>query len=448
MEKSSSAQGSPSVGGRFSRFGRALRHRNYRLYFAGQGISFVGNWLTHVASAWIIYRITGSALLLGVATFASQAPSFFLSPFAGVWVDRMNRHRTLVVTQVLAMVQSSLLAYFALTNTLGVYHIIALNLFQGLIMAVDIPARQSFVVQMIDDRADLGNALALNSSMINSARLIGPTIAAALIGLVGEGYCFLLDSISYIAVIASLLAMRVQHVPPSRTGKRVMHELREGFSYVLNFPPIRAVLLLLTGFAIAGMPYQTLLPVIAREQLHGEAGTLGMLTAAAGGGALFGALHLAGRPTVLGLGRIINHAGLAFGLGLMALSQSRWLVVSLPLMFVVGGGMMMQVAACNTIVQTLVDEDKRGRVMALYSMSVFGVMPFGSLLAGRLSDTFGAGNTLLVGGAICVVASLSFRHTLPKLRDHIRPIYVRLGILPEIETSVHEVVHASQPPPA
>jgi MFS family permease len=428
--------------------GRALRHRNYRLFFAGQGISFIGSWLTHVASSWIIYRLTGSALLLGVATFASQAPSFFLSPFAGVWVDRVNRHRTLLVTQSLAMVQSGLLAYFALTGTLGVTHIVVLNLFQGLVSAVDIPARQSFVVQMIEDRADLGNALALNSSMVNSARLIGPTVAAALIGLVGEGYCFLIDCVSYVAVLSSLLAMRVQHVPVEPSGKRVWQELREGLSYVANFPPIRAVLLLLSVFALGGMPYQTLLPVMARDQLHGEAGTLGLLTAAAGAGALFGALHLAGRPTVLGLGRVINHAGLTFGLGLMALSQSRWLALSLPLMVVVGAGMMMQVAACNTIVQTLVDEDKRGRVMALYSMSVFGVVPFGSLLAGRCSDAFGAGNTLLVGGTVCSIASLSFRNTLPKLRDHIRPIYVRLGILPEIESSLNEVVHASEPPPA
>jgi MFS family permease len=444
---SSSAQETPASG-RFSRMGRALRHRNYRLFFAGQSISFIGSWLTHVASSWIIYRITGSGLLLGAAAFASQAPSFFLSPFVGVWVDRVNRHRTLMVTQSLAMVQSGLLAYFALTGTLDVGHIIALNLFQGLISAVDIPTRQAFVVEMIEDRADLGNALALNSSMVNSARLIGPTVAAALIGLVGEAYCFLIDSLSYVAVLGSLLAMRVTHVPRTPSGKRVLQELREGMSYVVNFPPIRAVLILLTSFAIAGMPYQTLLPVIAREQLHGEAGTLGLLTGAAGAGALFGALQLAGRPTVLGLGRVINHAGLVFGLGLMALSQSRWLALSLPLMVLVGAGMMMQVAACNTIVQTLVDEDKRGRVMALYSTAVFGVMPFGGLLAGRMSDSFGAGTTLLLGGSICCIASLLFRNTLPRLRDHIRPIYVRLGILPEIERSVNEAVHASDPPPA
>lgn len=434
--------------GRFARMGRALRHRNYRLFFAGQSISLIGTWLTQVASSWLMYRLTGSALLLGVASFASQAPTFFLSPFAGVWVDRIDRHRALLITQVLAMVQSGLLAYFALTGTLDVGHIIALNLFQGLINAIDIPVRQALVVELIDDRADLANALALNSSMVNSARLIGPTVAAALIGLVGEAYCFLIDSLSYVAVLASMLAMRITHVPSTRVHGRVLSELGDGFRYVANFPPIRAVLVLMGIMGVAGMPYAVLMPVVAREQLHGGAGTLGLLTGAAGAGALCGALYLASRATVLGLGRIINKAGLAFGVGLIAFSHSQWLGLSLALMVVVGAGMMVQLASCNTIVQTLVDEDKRGRVMALFSMAVFGVAPFGALVAGRASDRFGAGNTLLVGGAICCLASLNFRRTLPSLRDHIRPIYVRLGILPELTRGVSEATHASEPPPA
>ncbi|HEY6878386.1 MAG TPA: MFS transporter, partial [Polyangiales bacterium] len=437
-----------STGGRLSRLGRALRHRNYRLFFAGQSISLIGTWLTQVASSWLLYRLTGSALLLGVASFASQAPTFFLSPFAGVWVDRMNRHRTLLATQTLAMVQSGLLAFFALRGTLDVRHIIALNLFQGLISAIDIPARQAFVVQMIEDRADLGNAVALNSSMVNSARLIGPTVAAALIGLVGEAYCFLIDALSYVAVLGSLAAMRIAAVPAPVTQKRVLHELRDGLSYVANFPPIRAVLLLLATFALAGMPYATLLPVIAREQLGGAAATLGVLTGAAGAGALCGALYLAARPSVLGLGRLIVGAGLAFGLAQVALSQVGSLWGALPLMVVIGGGMMVQVAACNTIVQTIVDEDKRGRVMSLYSMAVFGVVPFGALVAGRVSDAFGAHNALLLGGSLCCLSSLSFRRTLPRLREHIRPIYTRLGILPELERGVNEAIHASEPPPA
>ena len=427
--------------------GRALRHRNFRLFFAGQSISLVGTWLTQVAASWLVYGLTKSALLLGVASFASQAPTFFVSPFAGVWVDRMDRHRVLLVTQSLAMLQSGLLAYFALSGTLDVVHIIALNAFQGLISAIDLPTRQSFVIEMIDDRADLANAVALNSSMVNAARLIGPTIAAVLIGLVGEGYCFAIDSLSYIAVLGSLLAMRLPPPQPARARGRVLEELHEGLRYVTSFPPIRALLVLLAIVSVIGTPYIVLLPVIAREVLHGGAGTLGALTAASGLGALAGALYLASRSTVVGLYRVIPICTLGFGLGLLAVSQSRWLLLSMSLMVVVGGSLMVQLAASNTILQTLVDEDKRGRVMSFYSMAVFGVVPFGSLLAGSLSDRIGATRTLSIGGALCCVASYAFYRSLPKLRPYIRPIYERLGIVPELARAVSEATHATEPPP-
>lgn len=434
------------VSGHFARMGRALRHRNFRLFFAGQTVSLIGTWLTQVAASWLVYGLTNSALLLGVASFASQAPTFFLSPVAGVWVDRMDRHRVLLTTQTLAMVQSGLLAYFALRGTLDVVHIIALNLFQGIINAIDLPTRQSFVVELIDDRADLANAVALNSSMVNAARLIGPTIAALLIGLVGEGVCFAIDAASYIAVLASLLSLRITpRVRPHKSG-RIWAELREGFGYVAGFPPILAVLLLLTTVSLAGGPYMVLMPVIARETLHGGAGTLGMLSASGGLGALIGALYLASRKSVLGLGRVVPLATTGFGVGLMLVSQSRWLALTIPLMVVVGGSMMVQLAASNTIVQTLVDEDKRGRVMSLYSMAVFGVVPFGSLLAGSLADGVGASTTLLVGGVLCCIAALVFRRALPGLRDHIRPIYQRLGIIPELAAGVSEATHLSEPP--
>lgn len=432
--------------GRFARMGRALRHRNFRLFFAGQTVSLIGTWLTQVAASWLVYGLTNSALLLGVASFASQAPTFFLSPVAGVWVDRMDRHRVLLTTQTLAMVQSGLLAYFALRGTLDVVHIIALNLFQGIINAIDLPTRQSFVVELIDDRADLANAVALNSSMVNAARLIGPTMAALLIGLVGEGVCFAIDAASYIAVLASLLSLRITpRVRPQKSG-RIWAELREGFGYVARFPPILAVLLLLTTVSLAGGPYMVLMPVIARETLHGGAGTLGMLSASGGLGALVGALYLASRKSVLGLGRVVPLATTGFGVGLMLVSQSRWLALTIPLMVVVGGSMMVQLAASNTIVQTLVDEDKRGRVMSLYSMAVFGVVPFGSLLAGSLADRVGAGTTLLIGGVLCCIAALFFRRALPGLREHIRPIYQRLGIIPELAAGVSEATHLSEPP--
>jgi len=427
---------------------RALRHRNYRLFFAGQGISLTGTWLTQLASSWLVYGLTNSATLLGVASFAGQAPTFFLSPFAGVWVDRMDRHRVLLVTQCLAMLQSSLLAFFALRGTLDVPHIIALNLFQGLINVVDMPARQAFLVEMIDDRNDLANAVALNSSMVNATRLVGPSVAALLIGLVGEAYCFLIDALSYIAVLGSLLAMRVPKRTRPARRRAVLAELREGFRYVVGFPPIRTVLVVLAVVSLVGAPYAVLTPIIAREILHGGAGTLGLLTGSAGLGALAGALYLASRSSVLGLGRIIPLAGLTLGASLVALSQSRSLVLSIPILIATGGGMMVHLAASNTIVQTIVDEDKRGRVMSFFSMAVFGVMPFGSLLAGAVADRVGAPATLLSGGLVCCVVALLFMRALPRLGSHVRPIYERLGILPEIASGVSEATRMSRPPDA
>jgi MFS family permease len=425
---------------------RALRHRNYRLFFMGQGISMVGTWITHVASSWLVYGLTGSALLLGVTSFASQAPTFFLSPFAGVWVDRVDRRRVLLITQSLAMLQSGLLAFFALRGTLDVPHIIVLNAFQGVISAVDIPARQSFLVEMIEDREDLPNAVALNSSLLNGARLVGPSIAGLLIGLVGESYCFLIDTISYVAVLGSLLAMRV--IPRVRAARRgnVLGELRDGFRYAAGFPPIRAVLLLLLLISLVGAPYVVLLPMVARDVLHGGASTLGSLTGSAGLGALCGALYLASRRSVLGLSRVIAGAGCVFGAGLLLVSRSSSLPMTLPLLTLVGCSMMVLLASSNTILQTLVEEDKRGRVMSFYSMAVFGVVPFGSLLAGTLADRMGAGTTLLVQGSFCIVAAFAFWRSLPGLRRHIRPVYERLGILPHLR-GVSEATQLSEPPP-
>lgn len=423
---------------------RALRHRNYRLFFIGQTISLIGTWITAVASSWLVYRLTNSALLLGVASFASQAPTFFLSPLAGVWVDRVDRHRVIVMTQMLAMTQSGLLAFFALRGTLDVAHIIALNLFQGLITVVDMPARQAFLVELIDDRNDLPNAVALNSSMFHSARLIGPSIAALLIGLVGEAYCFLIDALSYVAVIGGLLAMRVVPRPrPPRKG-HAFSELREGFGYVAGFGPIRTLLSLLAVVSLVGMPYAVLMPVIAREILHGGPETLGLLTGSAGLGALSGALYLASRRSVVGLVRLIPRATLTLGVALMVVSQSRSLFLTMPLVVAAGVSMVVQLGSSNTVLQTLVDEDKRGRVMSFYSMSVFGVTPFGGLLAGSLADRVGTPTTLLGAGIICCLAALTFMRQLPALREKIRPIYQRLGILPEVAAGVREAGRPTQ----
>ncbi|MFT3925874.1 MAG: MFS transporter [Myxococcales bacterium] len=415
---------------RLSSMARALRHRNYRLFFAGQSISLIGTWVTKIATSWLVYKLTDSPWLLGLVTFASQVPSLLLSPLAGVWIDRANTHRVLLVTQVLAMLQSGLLAYFALTETIDVPSVLALSLFQGLINVVDMPARQSFLVEMIEDRQDLPNAIALNSSMVNMARLLGPSLAGLLITAFGEGLCFTLDSLSYVAVIASLLAMRVSPRAVAIEEAAVWSQLKEGFLYVARFPPIRAVLVLLTLTSIAGAPYTLLTPVLAREVLHGQAGMLGMLMAASGLGALGAALYLASRATVLGLGRVIAGSTAVFGASLIALGLSRSFVFSLLLMFASGLCMMLQMAATNTILQTVADEDKRGRVMGFYTVAVFGTVPIGSLLAGALAERVGTAETLVLGGGLCLFAALCFARTLPRLRAILRPVYQRLGILP------------------
>jgi MFS family permease len=426
--------------------GRSLRHRNYRLFFSGQSISLIGTWLTRIATSWLVYRLTHSALLLGLVGFAGQIPTFLLAPMAGVWVDRWNRHRVLVVTQVLAMVQSALLAFFALSGRITVIDVLVLMTLQGFVNAFDMPARQAFVVEMIEDRTDLPNAIALNSSMVNAARLVGPSVAGILIAAFGEGWCFLIDAISYLAVIASLLAMRVTPRPRRPRTSHVWAEFREGFQYVAGFGPIRSVLLLLALVSLMGMPYSVLMPVFASSVLHGGAHTLGFLMAASGLGALCGALYLASRSSVLGLGRIIALSAAAFGVGLVLFSQSRLVWLSLALMFVTGMGMMVQMAASNTILQTIVDEDKRGRVMSFYAMAFFGTAPFGSLLAGGLAQRIGAPNTLLIGGACCIAGALAFTRALPRIRRLVRPIYERLGILPAIAEGMQRASELTVPP--
>lgn len=408
---------------------RALHSRNYRLFFEGQLVSLVGTWMTRVATAWLVYRLTHSAFLLGFTSFAGQAPIFFLTPFAGVWVDRWNRHRTLVVTQTLSMFQSFALAALALSGTIRIWEIIALVMFQGAVNAIDMPARQAFVVQMIERREDLGNAIALNSSMVNGARLVGPAVAGIIIAAVGEGYCFLIDGLSYIAVIISLLLMRVAAAPPRAARRPMTAELQEGWRYVRDSAPIRSVLLFLALVSLVGLPYTVLMPIFAGTVLHGNAHTLGFLMAAAGLGALAGALTLAMRPSVLGLGRVIVISATAFGIGLIGLGISRVLWGSLLAVAFAGFGMMRHMAASNTILQTIVAEDKRGRVMAYYSMAFQGISPFGSLIAGAVAAKVGAPWSIMGGGAICLAGAATFAAGLPTLRRLVRPLYVEMGIL-------------------
>lgn len=425
---------------------RSLSARNYRLFFSGQSVSLVGTWMTRVATAWLVYRLTRSAFLLGVVGFAGQAPLFLLAPFAGVWVDRWNRHRTLIVTQALSMVQSFALAALALGGWIKLWEIIALSVFQGVVNAFDMPARQSFVVQMIEKREDLGNAIALNSSMVNGARLIGPALAGVIIAVAGEGYCFLLDGISYLAVIASLLAMNIRPLELSRARKNLAHELTEGWKYVAHFAPIRSILLLLALASLVGMPYTVLMPVFAVKVLGGGPHTLGFLMAATGLGALAGAALLAARKTVLGLGRVIVRSSSIFGLALVAFGFSHWLSLSLVLMLFTGFGMMQQMASSNTVLQTIVEEDKRGRVMSLYAMAFQGMLPFGSLLAGSLAAKIGAPHTVALSGLVCIAGSIWFARRLPAIRSGLRPIYRDLGILPALTEGIESAAVLRNPP--
>jgi len=426
---------------------RALAHKNYRLFFAGQSISLIGTWMTRIATAWLVYRLTGSALLLGVVGFAGQIPSFLLAPLAGVLVDRWNRQRLLVITQVLAMFQSLALALLTMTGLIKMWHVIVLSVLQGLINSFDMPARQAFVVEMVEKREDLANAIALNSSMVNAARLLGPSIGGVVIAAVGEGWCFMIDAVSYIAVIASLLAMTItaRVIQPTKDAN-VFQQLREGWSYAAHFAPIRNVLLLLALVSLVGMPYTVLMPVFANDVLHGGPNTLGLLMAASGVGALVGALFLAARKTVLGLGKFIPLMAGAFGAGLIAFSFTRVLWLSLALMVVTGLGFMVQMAVSNTVLQTIVDEDKRGRVMSFYTMAFMGTAPFGSLLAGSVADRIGTPHTLLCGGIGCILGALWFATTLSDLRRDVRPIYERIGILPEVATGIQHSTELSVPP--
>lgn len=426
---------------------RALKHRNYQLFFSGQSVSLIGTWMTRIATSWLVYRLTGSALLLGVVGFVGQIPTFLLSPIAGVLVDRWDRRRLLILTQFLSLLQSLALGVVTLTGHIDIKHIIALSLFQGIINAFDMPARQAFVVEMVDRREDLPNAIALNSSMVNGARLLGPSIGGMIIAAVGEGWCFILDGVSYAAVIASLLAMKIK--PPSQVVQQsssVRQQLREGWAYVSGFPPVRNILLLLAVVSLVGMPYTVLMPVFANEILRGGPNTLGWLMAASGIGALAGALFLASRKTVVGLGKFIPLMAAAFGAGLIAFSFSRVLWLSLILMIVTGLGFMVQMAVSNTLLQTIVDEDKRGRVMSFYTAAFMGTAPFGSLLAGTVADRIGAPLTLMFGGVGCLFGALWFAKSLPALRREVRPIYVKKGILPEVAEGIQNTAELSVPP--
>ncbi|MBD1910021.1 MULTISPECIES: MFS transporter [unclassified Leptolyngbya] len=408
----------------------AFQSRNYRLFFLGQGLSMTGTFMTQIATVWIIYDLTHSALLLGITGFLGQLPTFLLAPFSGVLADRWNRHRLLILIQLLGLVNSALLTLLNYSNHLSPIALILLSTVAGLMRGLDVPVRQAFVIEMVDRREDLTSAIALNSALINAARLVGPAIAGVLIAAVGAGSCFLLDTLSYGVVIAALMLMQVKE-QRSQEGQsaNMWQRLREGWNYAYHFLPIRSLLLLLATMSLLGMSYLTLLPIVAVDILGGGSETLGFLTAASGVGALTAAIYLSSRHTVVGLVRLIACCPALLGVSLIVFSQSRILWFSLLLMGVAGFSSILQAASTNTVIQTIVDDSKRGRVMSFYAMSFMGMAPFGHLLLGSLASLIGTPNTLILGGCCCVISSLIFAKQLPHLRQIVYPIYVNLGIL-------------------
>jgi MFS family permease len=421
---------------------RSLNYRNYRLFFIGQNLSLIGTWMQRIALPWLVYHITGSAFLLGVVSFAGQIPTFILAPVAGVITDKFNKHKVLLVTQSFSLIQASILAYLTLTGQVQIWHIVVLGIVLGSINAFDIPTRQSFVIEMVEKKEHLGNAIALNSMMFNSARLIGPTIAGLILSFADEGICFLLNAVSYLFVIVSLLLMRLKVVTKIRERVSVVKELKNGFSYTFGFSPIRYLILLLAVVSLMGASFQLLMPVFAKEVLHGSSSTFGFLMGGAGMGALMGALFLASRETVIKLGRLIPAAAGLFGIGLILLSFTRYLPLSLVLVVIAGLGLMLHTASSNTILQTITDDDKRGRVMSFYTMAIMGTAPFGSLIAGSLARIIGTPTTMLLGGLSCLLGSFLFYRKLPELKKIIRPVYIRMGLIPEVISGIQT---ASEP---
>lgn len=410
---------------------RALHYRNFRLFAIGQGISLVGTWMQQVAMSWLVYRLTGSALLLGTIAFCNQFPAFVLSPFAGVFADRWRKQRVLLLTQTLMMIQAAILSALVLGGTARVWEIVCLSIFSGSVNALDIPVRHSFFIDMISDKADLANAIALNSSLFSGARLVGPAVAGAVIAAIGEGACFVLNSVSFLAVIIALAMIRVKASPRETSGSsRILQELREGVSYAWYFAPMRTILLMLVLISLMGMPYAVLMPVFAKDIFHGGANTYGLLMTMSGVGAFTGALYLASRRTVLGLWKFIGFSAAAFGAAITGLSLSRIFWLSMLFSLVAGLASTTQIATSNTLLQTIVDNDKRGRVMSLYSMAFMGSAPFGSLLAGSLAHRLGAPDTLLLGGCLCIIGAVVYGFKFGKIRARIRPVYQEMGLLP------------------
>jgi MFS family permease len=431
--------------------GRSLAHRNFRLFFGGQTISLLGTWMQQTAMIWLVYRLSKeqgreSAALLGITTFSGQIPVLVFGLFAGVFSDRWNRRRIIIATQTLSMLQAFLLGFLTVSHLITINQLILLCLCLGCINAFDMPTRQAFMTEIVDTTESLPNAIALNSSMVNGARLFGPSIAGIVISLVGEAICFLLNGVSFFFVIAALLAMKLPPRPRKSSHGSVLGGLREGFVYAFGFAPVRAILLLVALTGLVGMPYVVLMPIFAGDILKGDARTYGFLLGASGVGALTGSLYLASRSSVVGLGRWIAGTSASFGLALIAFSYSTHLAISVVIIAVAGFSVIVQLASSNTILQTIVDESKRGRVMSLYTVAFLGMAPLGSLIAGSLASRIGAQTTVRWGGVCCEVGAALFALQLPKIRQIVRPIYTQMGILPTVAAGIQEATEETVPP--
>jgi MFS family permease len=431
--------------GRLKLMFRSLKYKNYRLFVEGQSLSLIGTWLQMVALTWLVYKLTNSALMLGIVGFSGQIPMFIVTPFAGVFADRWNRHRLLLLTQSLALLQALILTVLVFLNVVQIWQIITLSILLGVINAFDMPIRQAFVFDMIEDhKEDIGNAIALNSSMVNAARLVGPSIAGILIATVGEGWCFLINALSFTGVVISLLKMKIKFKPRSAKEFKVFNELKEGFKYSFSFAPVKNLLLLLASVSLVSTSLILLAPVFAKQYLLGGADTYGFLIGAHGCGALLGAVYLLNKKNVLGLGRLITIAVTVFGASVILFSFSRLFTLSVVLMFFAGSGMMLHLASTNTLLQTISEESKRRRVMSFYAMSFRGMSPFGSLIAGSLGSMIGPPQTLVFSGIVCLTGMTIFFIKLPALRKIIRPIYRELGILPQRAEGVQSATNSAR----
>ncbi len=407
---------------------RALRHRNFRLFLSGQVCALIGYWMQSIAQGWLLYKMTGSATLLGILGFASSLPILLLSPFAGLWSDRVNLHRAMFATQILEMLQAITVAALAVAGILAPWHLITLSMILGILVAIELPVRHAYMLELIDDKADLPNAIAVTSLMANCGRLVGPALAGIVIASLGESACFVINALTYTAVMISFMMIKVTSTVREPNTTPMLQGMREGISYVWHSLPIRSLLLLLTAVGFLGTPYINLMPVLTREVFNVGAREMGFMIGAAGLGAVSGTLYLATRPSVRGLVRLLTCTAFAAGVSLALVAHVKIVWLTLPLLAITGFGILATSVSVNMIVQTIVDDDKRGRVMALYTASFMGMAPFGALAAGALADVIGVAATLTISGACCALGALALASRHTQIREELREAYARLGI--------------------